>query len=69
MKRAIVKVDRRDVTFRVVIPRRVILYKQWDNVSHVLIEESGPDRIVLRRFVDDEALGTDDQGSLPGFDR
>ncbi len=68
MKRSIIKVDRRDVTFRVTVPRRIILYKKWDDVEYVMVEESGPDLIVLRRFVDGEALRTKDKGSLPGFD-
>lgn len=68
MKKVIVKVDRRDVSFRVTIPRKIILYKQWEDVEYMLLEESGPDVIVLRRFVDGEALRTKDQGCLPGFD-
>lgn len=68
MKRIIVKVDRRDISFRVTIPRKVILYKKWTDVEYMLLEESGPDRIVLRRFIDGEALETDGQEYLPGFD-
>lgn len=69
VKNAIIKVDRRDVTFRLTVPRRIILYKKWDDVEYVMVEESGPDLIVLRRFVDGEALRTTDQGTLPGFNR
>ena len=68
MKRIIVKVDRRDISFRVTIPRKVILYKGWHDVEYMLLEESGPDRIVLRRFLDGEALKTDSQKRIPGFD-
>ena len=68
MKKCIIKVDRRDVTFRLTVPRRIILYKKWDDVEYVMVEESGSDLIVLRRFVDGEALRTPDKGSLPGFD-
>lgn len=67
MKRIIVKVDRRDVSFRVTIPRKVIQYKKWEDVEYMLLEESGPDIIVLRRFIDGEALETVGQGSFPGF--
>ena len=67
MKRIIVKVDRRDISFRVTIPRKVILYKKWADVEYMLLEESGPDRIVLRRFIDGAALETDDQKYFPGF--
>lgn len=67
MKRSIVKVDRRDISFRVTIPRKVILYKKWTDVEYMLLEESGPDTIVLRRLIDAEALEVDDQGHFPGF--
>lgn len=67
MKRIIVKVDRRDISFRVTIPRKVIQYKKWNDVEYMLLEESGPDVIVLRRFIDGEALETEDQRSIPGF--
>ena len=68
MKRIIVKVDRRDISFRVTIPRKVILYKGWHDVEYMLLEESGPDRIVLRRFLDGDALETDSQKRIPAFD-
>lgn len=68
MKRIIIKVDRRDISFRVTIPRKVILYKKWTDVEYMLLEESSADTIVLRRFVDAEALDTDSQGYFPGFD-
>ena len=67
MKKIIVKVDHRDISFRVTIPRKVILYKKWTDVEYMLLEESSPDTIVLRRFVDAEALETDDQRCLPGL--
>jgi len=67
VRKIIVKVDRRDISFRVTIPRKVIQYKHWDNVEYMLLEESGPDRIVLRRFLDGEALDPEDQRSIPGF--
>jgi bifunctional DNA-binding transcriptional regulator/antitoxin component of YhaV-PrlF toxin-antitoxin module len=68
MKRIIVKVDRRDISFRVTIPRKVIQYKKWNDVEYMLLEESGDDRIVLRRFLDGEELDTDSQRPIPGFD-
>ena len=67
MKKIIVKVDRRDISFRVTIPRKVILYKKWTDVEYMLLEESSPDTIVLRRFVDAEALETDGQRCFPGL--
>jgi len=68
MKKIIVKVDRRDISFRITIPRKVILYKKWTDVEYMLLEESSPDTIVLRRFIDGEALDPDGQGYFPGFD-
>ena len=68
MRRIIVKVDRRDISFRVTIPRKVIQYKCWDKVEYMILEESGPDRIVLRRFIDGDALETNNQRYIPGFD-
>ena len=67
MKRVVVKVDRRDISFRVTIPRRVIQYKRWEDVEYMLLEESGPDKIVLRRFLDGAALEADGQRCIPGF--
>ena len=69
MKRLVIKVDRRDISFRVTIPRQVILSKRWNDVEYMLLEESGPNTIVLRRFLDGEALETDNQRPIPGFDR
>lgn len=67
MHRVIVKVDRRDISFRVTIPRKVIQLKGWNNVEYMLLEESGPDKIVLRRFIDTDALEPNCQSYLPGF--
>jgi len=67
MKKIVIKVDRRDVSFRVTIPRKVIQRKMWTDVEYMLLEESGPDILILRRFIDGEALETDDQRSIPGF--
>ena len=67
MKRIVLKIDRRTTSFRVTIPRRVILYKKWTDVEYMILEESGPDSIILRRFIDGEALEPEDQRSIPGF--
>ena len=68
MKKIVIKVDRRDVSFRVTIPRKVIQRKMWTDVEYMLLEESGPDILILRRFIDGEALEADDQKRIPGFD-
>ena len=67
MKKIVIKVDRRDVSFRVTIPRKVIQRKMLTDVEYMLLEESGPDILILRRFIDGEALETDDQRHIPGF--
>ncbi len=69
MKRVVIKVDRRDISFRITIPRKIIQQKMWNDVEYMLLEESGPDIIVLRRLIDGEALETAGQGCFPGFSR
>lgn len=36
------------------------MLKRWGDVSHVLIEDAGPDKIIIRRFIDGDALKTED---------
>lgn len=67
MHRVVVKADRRDISFRVTIPRKIIQQKGWNNVEYMILEESGPEKIVLRRFIDKDALDQDPQSSLFGF--
>ena len=67
MKKTLVRIDPRDCSFRLVIPRRVILYKRWQDVEYVLVEDDGPDKLVIRRMIDGSALEADDQKPLPGF--
>jgi len=56
MKKHIVKVDKSNRGFRLYIPRKIILKKRWGGVSHVLIEESQGDNLLIRRLVDEKAL-------------
>lgn len=67
MHRVVVKADRRDISFRVTIPRKIIQQKGWNNVEYMILEESGPEKIVLRRFIDKDALDQDPQSSLFGI--
>lgn len=59
MRRLVLKVNRLDISFRITIPRKVIQQKRWHDVEYVLLEESDPDLIILRRFIDGKALDTD----------
>ena len=42
--------------FRVSIPRKLVLSKMWGGVSHVLVEDAGPDKIIIRRLIDGKSL-------------
>ena len=55
MTKFIVKVDRTNRVFRVVIPCKIIQSKKWDDTRYVLVDDRHPDRIEIRRFIEDEA--------------
>jgi len=42
--------------FRVSIPQKLVLSKCWGDVKYVLIEDGGPDKIIIRRFIDGKSL-------------
>ena len=54
MSRFIVKVGRTDGTFRIVVPKCIVQLKKWDNVRYVFLDDSLPDQIILRSFIDEE---------------
>jgi len=58
MKKHIVKVDKSNRGFRLYIPRKIILEKKWGGVSHVLVEETQGDNLLIRRLLDEKALET-----------
>ena len=60
MARFIVKVDRTNGIFRLVVPRKLIQLKMWSDVKYVLLDDSCLDQLIIRRFVDVKALETDD---------
>jgi hypothetical protein len=60
MARHIVKVDRTNRIFRLVIPRSIIQLRRWDDVKYVFVDDSHPDHIVLRRFIDIETHEKED---------
>ena len=54
MSRFIVKVGRTDGTFRIVVPKSIVQLKKWDNVRYVFLDDSLPDQIILRSFIDED---------------
>jgi len=42
--------------FRVSLPRKLVMLKRWGDVKHVLVEDSGKDYVIIRRFIDEKAL-------------
>ena len=61
MKSTLVRVDPKRQSFLVLIPRRVIQYKMWSDVEYVMVEDGGPDTLILRRFIDGKSLEADDK--------
>jgi len=49
-----VKVDRSNRIFRLVIPRKIVQEKKWDDVRYVLVDDCHSDKLEIRRFADDE---------------
>jgi len=56
----VVKVDKTNNGFRIVIPRKIILEKRWGDVTHVLVEDHYGDKLLVRRFLDGKALEAED---------
>jgi hypothetical protein len=54
MTKFIKKVDRTNGIFRLVIPRPIVHKKKWGNVRYIIVDDQYPDKIEIRRFVDDE---------------
>lgn len=55
----IVKIDRNNQIFRLVIPHTIIKLKRWHDVRYVTVDDSCEGRLIIRRFVDGKALKTD----------
>jgi hypothetical protein len=60
MSRFVVKVDRTNRIFRLVIPRSIIQLRRWDDVKYVIVDDSKPDHIEIRRFIDFETHEKED---------
>ena len=59
MKRVIIKVDHRDTTFRITLPKKFIQVKRWCDVDYLILEDLTPTTVILTRFIDGKALETD----------
>lgn len=60
MTNHIVKVDRTNRAFRIVVPRKIIQLRRWTNVQFAIVNDDNPDFLTLRRFIDEKTLKTDD---------
>jgi len=56
MEKFIRTVQKESGSFRLVIPRKIVLSKRWGDVKYVLVEDGGLDTIIIRRFVDGKSL-------------
>ena len=56
MTKHIRKVTNYHGIMRITIPRKVVLKKRWSKVQYVIIDDQHPDRLEIRRFVDEEHL-------------
>ena len=59
MAKHILKVNKAKGVFRLVLPRKLVLLKRWDDVEYVLADDHMPGQIIIRRFIDGEALKAD----------
>jgi hypothetical protein len=56
MEKYIRSVSKSKGHFGINIPRKLVLGKRWGDVSHVLIEDSDPNYITIRRLIDEKSL-------------
>ena len=56
MERFVRTVGKTQGQFGVYIPKKMIKLKRWGGVTHVLIEDGGPDTIIIRRLLDGKAI-------------
>jgi len=60
MTKYVVKSDRQGKRTRITIPQKLIKKKGWDDVRYFMLEDNWGERIVLRRFIDAQALEEED---------
>ncbi len=56
MAKYIRKVTKFNGIMRISIPSKVVATKRWRDVKYVIIDDQHPDRLEIRRFVDEEHL-------------
>ncbi len=56
MSKHIRKVSNYNGIMRITIPSQVVSKKRWRDVKYVIIDDQHPDRLEIRRFVDEEHL-------------
>ena len=66
MAKHIVKVDRTNRTFRIVIPQTIIQRWRWGNADYVIIDDTNDDYLILRRLIYGEAGPTENKRYSPG---
>jgi len=57
----IVKIERVRSSFRIVLPKKLITLMCWQDVSHVMVERQSNNTLILRRFIDAQALKGSDE--------
>ena len=56
MEKFIRSVQMESGSFRLVIPKKIVLRKRWGGVKYVLVEDTSEDYIIIRRLIDEKAL-------------
>lgn len=50
----IMKVDKRQGLFRIVVPHQIVSRRMWNDVEYVIIDDVGPETVMVRRVVYDK---------------
>ncbi|MBA7472741.1 hypothetical protein ES707_08073 [subsurface metagenome] len=56
MSKYICKVEKSAGNFRICIPKSIIQEKRWGDVLYVIVEDHWPDKIAIRRMLDEKSL-------------
>jgi len=63
MAKYIIKVETGTSNTRINIPKAIVRSKGWDTARYIILEDKGDDKLIIRRWVDDEDLkGKDSRG-------
>ena len=55
--------------FRITLPLKLIESRGWEGIRYILLEDNHPDGVLMRGFIDEEALKGRDDGRPPNVDR